>query len=133
MGHVLFVCLYFIKIETGKGEIHEKSIDHLGGTGAADLRGQRSPRGDLSALFEGPELVRVVPEMPCDILQFVLLRIGAADQETHLFLLHPHLPAMRILQMQKTQVRITLRADVIRRKKTKKEGKKQAKNSLVVI
>ena len=58
----------------------------------------------MSALSEGPELVRVVSEMPDGLLQLVLLRIGSADQETHLFLLHPHLPEMRIFQMQKTQV-----------------------------
>lgn len=105
----------------GKGEIHEKSIDHLGGTRAADLRGRRSPGGDLSALFAGPELVRVVSEMPCGLLQFVLFRVGAAGWETHLFLLHPHLPEMRIFQMQKAQVKIGLRADVIRRKNKKEE------------
>ena len=92
------------EIKTGKGGIHEKSIDHLGGTGAADLGGERSQGGGLSALFAGPELVRVVSEMPCGLLQLVLFRIGAADQKTHLFLLHPHLPEMRIFQMQKTQV-----------------------------
>ena len=121
LEHVLFVCPARGKrnIKTGKGEIHEKSIDHLGDTGAADLRGRRSPGGDLSALFAGPELVRVVSEMPCGLLQFMLFRVGAADRETHLFLLHPHLPEMRIFQMQKAQVKIGLRADVIRRKKQK--------------
>ena len=92
------------KFETGKGGLHEKSIDDPGGTGAADLRGQRCPCRDLSALFEGSELVRVVSEMPDGLLQLVLLRIGSADQETHLFLLHADLPELRIFQMQKTQV-----------------------------
>ena len=58
----------------------------------------------MSALSEGPELVRVVSEMPDGLLQLVLLRIGSADQETHLFLLHADLPELRIFQMQKTQV-----------------------------
>ena len=111
------------KIQTGKGGIHEKSIDDLGGTGAADLRGRRSPGGDLPALFEGPELVRVVSEMPCGLLQFVLFRIGAADRETHLFLLHPHLPEMRIFQMQKVQVKIGLPRGCDPAEKTKKGGK----------
>lgn len=103
--HGITFAPHFGKIATEKGGIHEKSIDHLGDTRAADLGGERSQGGDLSALFAGPELVRVVSEMPCGLLQFVLFRIGAADRETHLFLLHPHLPELRIFQMQKDQVR----------------------------